>query len=201
MVGDLVWYVAYGSNLSRDRLQTYLDRGPDPTPARADRPVTIGHALYFAGESMVWGGGRAYVDHDTHDPPATPARAWLLTRAQWDDLHAQESGSDHGAGTDPATLVAGEVRVVGGGRYDTLIGLGRHEDVPVVTFTGPDRFDVGTCTRPDPLYLRTIATGLDEAHGLTVDEAAAYLASRPGMAGHWTTEDLLAALGAATGPG
>ena len=60
---DVVWYVAYGSNLSRARLQEYLDRGPDPTPPRADRPVTIGLTLYFAGGSMLWGGGRAYVDH------------------------------------------------------------------------------------------------------------------------------------------
>ena len=52
-----------------------------------------------------------------------------------------------------------------------------------------------------PPYLRAIATGLAEAHGLTVDRVAAYLASRPGMTDHWTTDELLAALGAGTGPG
>ena len=200
-MGDLIWYVAYGSNLSRARLQAYLDRGPDPTPPRVDRPVVIGHDLFFAGESVIWGGGRGYVDHAPLDPPATLARAWLLTRAQWAALHARESGPGHYTGTDPGTLAKGEVRVVGKGRYDALIGLGHHEGVPVVTFTGPDRLDLTTCTRPDAAYLRAIATGLAEAHGLTVDRVAAYLASRPGMADHWTTDELLAALGAGTGPG
>jgi hypothetical protein len=200
-MGDLVWYVAYGSNLGRARLQAYLDRGPDPTPPRVDRPVAIGHALFFAGESVIWGGGRGYVDHAPLDPPATLARAWLLTRAQWAALHARESGPGHEAGTDPGTLAEGEVRVVGKGRYDAVIGLGHHEAVPVVTFTGPDRLDLTTCTRPDAAYLRAIATGLAEAHGLTVDRVAAYLASRPGMTEHWTTDELRAALGAGTGRG
>lgn len=196
-----VWYVAYGSNLGRARLQGYLDRGPDPSAPRADRAVTIGHALFFAGESVIWGGGRAYLDHSAVDPPTTRARAWLLTRAQWDDLHAQESGAGHRPGTDPGSLADGEVRVVGTGRYDALIGLGRHEGVPVVSFTGPDRLVPTTCTRPDLEYLRCIAVGLAEAHALTVLEAAAYLASRPGVVGHWDIDGLVAALGGESGPG
>lgn len=200
-MADLVWYVAYGSNLGRARLQAYLDRGPDPSSPRADRGLRIGHRLFFAGVSQVWGGGRAYVDHAAVEPSATPARAWLLTRAQWDDLHARESGPAHGPGTDPGSLDEGEVRVVGEGRYDVLIGLGRHDGVPAVTFTGPDPLDVAACTKPDPSYLRAIATGLAEAHGLTGAEAAAYLVSRPGMAGHWTEDELRTALGAGQGPG
>jgi len=200
-VEQVVWYVAYGSNMSRARLQRYLDRGPDPTPPRADRRFTIGHPLFFAGESQVWGGGRAYVDHAVVDPPATLARAWLLTRAQWADLHAQESGTDHTPATEPGSLAVGEVRVVGTGRYDAVIGLGRHEEVPVVTFTGPEPFAPPTCTRPEPAYLRAIATGLAEAHRLEADAAAAYLASRPGMAGHWTVDEVKAALGAHPRPG
>ena len=200
-MGGLVWYVAYGSNLGRARLQAYLDRGPDPAPPRVDRPIVIGHPLFFAGESVIWGGGRGYVDHAPVDPPATLARAWLLSGTQWAALHALESGPGHDPGTDPGTLAEGEVRVVGGGRYDALIGLGHHEAVPVVTFTGPDRLDPTTCTRPNAAYLRAIATGLAEAHGLTTDRAATYLASRPGMTGHWTTDEVRVALGAVTGPG
>jgi hypothetical protein len=200
-VDEVVWYVAYGSNLGQERLQRYLTRGPDPTPPRADRPLHIGHPVFFAGESQVWGGGRAYVDHAAVTPTRTPARAWLLTRGQWDDLHERESGADHTAGTDPDSLTEGEVRVVGEGRYDALIGLGRHAGVPVVTFTRPEPLDLASCTRPDPAYLRAIATGLAESHGLTPEEAAAYLASRPGMAGHWTVAEVRAALGAGSGPG
>jgi hypothetical protein len=193
-VAELVWYVAYGSNMAAARLARYLDKGPDPTPPRADRPVTIGHPLYFAGESVVWGGGRAYVDHTVVEPAATRARAWLLTRVQWADLHAQESGPDHVPGDDPASIAAGETRFVGPGRYDVLLGLGRHDGVPVVTFTGPERLDPARCTRPEPAYLRRIATGLHEAHGFDVAAVVAYLLSCPGITDHWTDADLLEAL-------
>jgi hypothetical protein len=199
-MAELVWYVAYGSNLSGARLQEYLDHGPDPTPPRADRPLTIGHPLFFAEESLTWGGGRAYVDHVVAVRPVTRARAWLLTRAQWADLHAQESGADHHPGADPASLADGEVRVVGAGRYDVLVGLGRHDDIPVVTFTGPARLDPASCTRPAAAYLRRIATGLREAHDLTPLEAAAYLLGRPGVRDQWAPHDLHRALGATAGP-
>jgi hypothetical protein len=200
-VADLVWYVAYGSNLSQARLQEYLDRGPDPTPPRADRALRIGPPLFFAGTSTVWGGGRAYVDHVAEDPPATLARAWLLTGQQWADLHAQESGPEHLPGLDPRSLADGECRTIGAGRYDVVLGLGRHDDLPVLTFTGPDRVDPATCTRPAPDYLRRLATGLHEAHGLSPAEVTDYLLDRPGVTGQWDRADLQAALGGVTGPG
>jgi len=193
-VAELVWYVAYGSNLCRARLQRYLDLGPDPSPPRGDRPLTIGHPLFFAGASTVWTGGRAYVDHVATGPTTTLARAWLLTRPQWDDLHARESGPGHGGGTDPASLAEGQAQLVGGGRYDMVLGLGRHGGIPVVTFTGPDRLDPATCARPAPAYLEQITTGLHEAHGLAVADAVAYLLDRPGVADQWTDEELTAAL-------
>ena len=64
----------------------------------------------------------------------------------------------------------------------------------MVTFTGPERLDSATCTRPAPEYLRRIATGLYEAHGLTVVDAITYLLDRPGVADCWTGEELAAAL-------
>ena len=174
-MAELVWYVAYGSNLGAARLQRYLDRGPDPTPPRADRSLTIGHPLFFAGESTVWGGGRAYVDHEPDAGRATLARAWLLTSEQWADLHRQESGPDDD-------------------RYPTLVDLGRHDGVAVRTFTGPDRLDPDRCTRPAPTYLQAIATGLAEAHGLAIGEVVDYLFTCPGLADCWTRDDLHTAL-------
>jgi hypothetical protein len=174
-VADLVWYVAYGSNLGRDRLQEYLDRGPDPRPPQDDRPLSVGHPLWFTGESVVWTGGRAYLDHVEHPGVTTLARAWLLTAEQWADLHTQESGPD-------------------GDRYPTLLDLGTLDGAPLRTFTGPTPFDVAACTRPAPAYLQRIAVGLREAHGLTPSEVADYLLACPGLADCWNAADLLAAL-------
>jgi hypothetical protein len=123
----------------------------------------------------VWSGGRAYLDHEPSPGHTTLARAWLLTVDQWADLHARESGPD-------------------GDRYPTLLDLGTHDGRPVRTFTGPDRLDLDTCTRPAPAYLRRIAVGLHEAHGLTGREAAAYLRTCPGLAACWTEAELLEAL-------
>lgn len=157
--------MAYGSNLSRERFRRYV---PDPVE---DRALTIGHPLWFGGESTVWTGGRAYVDHEPEDGRVTFARAWLLTDEQWTTLHRRENGQ---------------------GNYPTVLDLGEHEGVPVRSFTHGARFVATTCTRPSDAYLRTIATGLREAHGLDPAAAATYLAAC--TAGHWTEADLLAAL-------
>jgi hypothetical protein len=174
-VEDLVWYVAYGSNLCRARFGAYLGRGPDPSPPRADRPLTLAHPLWFGGESVVWTGGRAYLDHAEVPGTTTLARAWLVTVEQWLDVHRQEAGPD-------------------GDRYPVLLDLGEHEGVPVRTFTGPDRLDLAACTRPAPDYLRRIATGLHESHGLGPDDVARYLLGCPGLAECWTEADLRGAL-------
>jgi hypothetical protein len=197
-VAGLVWYVAYGSNLSAAGIQWYLEQGRDPSPPLADRPLTIGHGLWFGGESRRWTGGRAYVDHDVDDDPATLARAWLLTRQQWADLHGRESGRAADDTFDLADLTAGECRSVGDGRYDVLVGLGVHEEVPVVTFTGPSAFAAGSATRPAAAYLRAIAAGLQEAHGLDARGAVDYLLARPGV-DQWSEDELLRVLTSRSG--
>ena len=89
---DLVWYVAYGSNLSSQRLRCYLVGGRplggrrtylgarNPSEPRQTRPVELPGGIHFAGESLAWGGGIAF-----YDPAATGrvfARAYLLEHAQ-----------------------------------------------------------------------------------------------------------------------
>jgi hypothetical protein len=159
-----VWYVAYGSNLSQARFAEYV---ADP---RGDRPTTIGHRVWFGGESVVWTGGRAYLDHEPAPGRVTLARAWLLDAGQWDHLHARENVA---------------------GNYPTVLDLGEHGGMPVRSFTGAERHDPAACTRPAIGYLRTIATGLREAHALDVEAAVAYLL---GCTDHWTEADLLEGL-------
>src|SRR5215210_6185847 len=73
---DPVWYVAYGSNLSRERFRAYLEGGRpagsqrhysggrDTTPPHQSRVLRLGGRLVFAGISTVWGGGLAFLDPD-----------------------------------------------------------------------------------------------------------------------------------------
>lgn len=172
---DRVWYVAYGSNLCRERLARYLDR-----PPHHDRPVRVAHDLYFAGESRVWTGGIAFLDHPRRRRAATLGRAWLLDGDQFASLLAAESARDH-ARVDARGLRRGRRRSIGPGKYDTLLGLGRRRGVPVVTFTGPAPRSAVATNRPAEAYLATIAEGLGEAHGLSRAEAAAYLARHAGI--------------------
>lgn len=226
--GDLLWYAAYGSNMSAERLGCYLNGGlptggrhpqrgaRDTSPARDARALRLPLRLRFADRSRVWGGGKAFLDPTRSG--VTLARAWLVTRAQFADLSAQESGRDAdddavdrllavaaapagqagggssggaggGAGR-PASVVLGD------GAYDRLLLCGHLDGRPVVTFTHPGR---PLLRAPAPAYLRMLAVGLAEAHGLRVDGIAVYLAGAAGI-GRSAVEigGLLAASGAAT---
>lgn len=188
----LVWYAAYGSNMAAQRLACYLAGGlpvggrlthsgtRDATPARADRPVTLPLQLRFADRSRVWGGGKAFVDPSR--PGRTLARAWLITRGQFADLSAQESS--RAADDDALERLLGSPAaqprsvVLGPGPYDRLLDCGAFEGVPTVTFTHPGR---PAPRAPTPPYLRMLAAGLAQAHGLSTDRAAAYLATADGV--------------------
>lgn len=145
-----VWYVAYGSNMCAERLGRYLAGARDSTGPREWLPVTLPGTVYFAGESLVWGGGRAY-----YDPTAqgtAPARAYLLGGEQFDYVKAQE----------PPV-------------YDRLLEVGTRDGVRMLTFTSSfAKRDVPN-TEPAKAYLDTIARGLAEAHGWDSGAIAAYL--------------------------
>ena len=87
MLPSHLWYVSYGSNMSRRRLGCYIAGGTPPGSTRtyagardrtlptADHAVSLPGSLYFAGESQTWGGGVAFYDHDS--PGETAGRAYL----------------------------------------------------------------------------------------------------------------------------
>lgn len=176
--GDAVWYVAYGSNLNRTRLQRYLDRSPDPTPPTVWRPVTLPHRLFFAHESRVWGGGSAFLDPG-HDPVTTTlATAWLLPLAQFLSVLAQENGrTRHPVDIDPTTMVPGQRLVVDDRRYGLVLGCESPDHRPAVTFTTPAD-PLPPANPPSEAYVETIVTGLVDGHSLHEHQARAYLTGR-----------------------
>jgi len=198
----MVWYVSYGSNMQADRFACYLTgaapvgasrRHPgcrDARPPRAARGCELPGGVYFATQSPVWGGGRAFYDGGL--PGTAAARAYLITASQFADVAAQEMYREPGADLDlRGVLATGRVRF-GPGRYETLLHLGDHDGHPMLTFTAPWTAAETAPVPPSAAYLRTLAAGLREAHGWSVGRVADYLAGLLGSAGTWTTAGILA---------
>lgn len=179
---EAVWYVAYGSNLDRSRLQRYLDRSPDPTPPTDRRPLELPHRLFFAHESRVWTGGSAFVD-PTHDPAAaTLATAWLVTRTQFRWILAHENGrlephADDVRVESGGGLGAGERHAIDDRRYGLVLGCASPDHRPALTFTTPAD-PLPAPNTPSVRYVDTIVAGLVDGHGLDPTSARAYLAAR-----------------------
>ncbi|MGW8767825.1 histone deacetylase [Streptomyces sp. NPDC055815] len=205
-----VWYAAYGANTHAERLRYYLDGGCPPGggrefPGCRDRrppersvPLVLPGRVYFATDSPVWGGGRAFYD------PVADGDAWgvahLLTVGQFSDIAAQEMYREPGGDLDLAEALVTGRRVLGTGRYETLVCPGVLDGVPVVTFTAPWRMPgEGGLRAPSAPYLRHLAAGLGRAGAWRHAEVAAYLAGCPGAAGHWTAE-AVAGLSVPTAP-
>jgi len=186
--GD-VWYVSYGSNMSEARLTAYLEGGVPPggnranpgahdsTPPRRSVPVDLPGALYFAGESRQWHGGVAFYDHDSEGGP-TAARAYLITAQQFADIAAQETYRVPQKGDPIVEVIVGGIdggrHHVGPGRYETLVEVGRLEDVPMLLFTSPHGIDHVEHTQPSPAYLAMLADGLRESRQWSDDDIEAY---------------------------
>ncbi|MER5353694.1 histone deacetylase [Kitasatospora sp. NPDC002551] len=205
----LIWYAAYGSNMHAERLACYLRGGRlpggaldhpgcrDTRPPQRSVPVRLAGLLYFALESRNWGGGVAF--YDPRRPGTVPARAYLLTVGQFSDIAAQEMGGAPVGDLDLTTVLRTGRDPQGPGWYQTLVCPGTLEGAPVLTLTAPWALAEARLNAPRARYLRTIAAGLADAHGWSPRRAAAYLSTRPGAAGHWTVDALLAVLAGRTG--
>ena len=198
---DLLWYVAYGSNMHAARLGWYLTGGRPPgglrsypgcrdcRPPRRTVPVLVSGGVYFAGESRAWTGGMAFYDPEL--PGTAAARGYLLTAGQFADIVAQEMRRPPGAELALLDVAAAEGRATAGpGRYETLLRVGVRDGVPMLTFTAPWRASEVPWRRPAPIYVRLIADGLREAHGWSTERTIDYLAARPGVAGQWDRVEL-----------
>lgn len=203
---DLVWYVTYGSNMHAARFTCYLSGGAPPggartyagahdsRPARASRAVWLSGEMYFALESKVWGGGMAF--YDPALPSSAAARAYLVTAEQFADVVAQEMHREPTGhvNIDLASVRATGRSALGSGRYETLILAGWLDGYPMLTFTAPWSVADVTPTAPSGAYLRMLGEGLRETHYWSPEQAAEYLAGRPGARGIWEPQAIVAVM-------
>lgn len=197
---DLVWYAAYGSNMSLTRLGHYIQGGRPPgalrvypgardqaLPRRVDALMIPGR-VYFALESKVWGGGMAFYDPDAEG--STPVRAYLMTVGQLSDVAEQEMHREPSSDLAVADAVVSGRHSYGTGRYETLVCTGELYGYPVLTLTAPWSLAEADLSAPSGPYLRMLAAGLVEAHGWSRERAAAHLAGLPGARGVWSADEV-----------
>ncbi|MCX5195971.1 histone deacetylase [Streptomyces sp. NBC_00249] len=199
-VPEHVWYASYGSNMHMDRLAAYIAGGTPPGATRTypgcrDRrapqrsiAVELEGCLYFATESPVWTGGRAF-----YDPTAAGrmrGRAHLVTVGQMSDIATQEMYEDPGADLDLTTVLRDGRDELGPGRYETLICPGTIEGIPVLTCTAPWTLQDVEVRTPSAAYLRYLAGGLLESGPWEERGIAEYLAACPGAEGTWTPQQV-----------
>ncbi|WP_343036020.1 histone deacetylase [Streptomyces cyaneogriseus] len=149
-------------------------------------------AMYFATESPVWGGGRAFYDPDASG--RVLARAHLITVEQFADIAAQEMYRQPGVDLDLVDALTQGRDVLGGGRYETLVCAGQVDGLPVLTFTAPWGMNDIQWVPPSPAYVRFLASGLLSTGAWDEDAVATYVAACPGASGHWSSKDIAALL-------
>ena len=194
---DLVWYLAYGSNMCAARFDCYISGGRprggsrtylgcrDQSPPRRDVGVHLTGGVTFAGTSKVWGGGIAF--YNRHADGELAARAYLLTFGQLSDVVAQEVWRPVGAdlvltgGADGQWALPSET-------YQTLLHVGERDGVPMFTITC--LLDLEP-TPPSAPYLRMVLDGLGEAFGWSCDERVRYLLRARGVTPAWTASRLI----------
>ncbi|CAM3404066.1 histone deacetylase [Stackebrandtia soli] len=187
-----VWYVCYGSNLDGERFSRYVrggrpDGGARVYPGCRDNSAPtdtmslfIDGEVYFAGRSVTWGGGMAFLDPTVGGD--TPGRAYRITLGQFADVCAQEQRRAPGTVTVPLADVADAKRlIVGTGDYAALHWLGDRDGEPMLTFTAANR--LRPYVAPSPAYRNVIVAGLRQAHGWDRDRALAHLSGLPGFHG------------------
>jgi hypothetical protein len=185
-----IWYVAYGSNLSRERFHHYL-RGGRPHGSDRQYPgcrdtsdpldsfgLLITGGVYFAGRSSAWRAGMAFYDPEA--PGEVAVRSYLITAEQFVDVLAQETRRSPGMGLDLAPAFRGQRYSNGVGGYPILVRLGARRGVPLVTFTRDWR-SPSTLVAPTRPYLAAMATGLHEAHRWSWTQIDRYLSALPGV--------------------
>jgi hypothetical protein len=194
---DLVWYVAYGSNMRAARFGCYITGGHPPdarrrnpgcrdqSPPARDVGIRLAGGLTFAGKSSVWGGGMAFYHPQVDGEIA--ARAYLITFGQLSDVVAQEVRRP--VGTD-LTLGGGAGRQwpAPSHLYETLLHVDDRDGLPMLTLTSLQDLEPTPPTGP---YLRTMLDGLGEVFGWTAEKRARYLLQAPGVTPTWTAGGLV----------
>lgn len=181
-----VWYLSYGSNLSKERFLCYLQGGTptgstkcekgcrDTSLPIKDEPFVFSHPLYFAKNSVRWNGGIAFIKKEATKDTKTYGRMYLITEEQFMDIISQENN------VVDIKIDFDEVKKlhhlkVSNGLYGQIIHIGDKGGFPIFTFTSIDDDSEIIFKKPSTAYLNTIVSGLKETFQMEQIEAIKYL--------------------------
>ncbi|MEK4298213.1 hypothetical protein MKY30_02170 [Oceanobacillus sp. FSL W8-0428] len=196
-----VWYVSYGSNISKDRFACYIEGGipegsekeergcKNTTPPKKTTKAILPYPLYFMKEESKWGeGGVAFIGHEPDNDTRTYARKYLITDEQFGEVVEQENNVDALHINVQDVMDKGYVDLEEGW-YGRVIYLGKEDGAPMFTFTSPDVMGTHGFSTPPQSYLSMISRGLKEI-GLTEEDIVEYFLSKPGIEGEFTEDSL-----------
>ena len=182
---NYVWYAGYGSNLSEQRFNCYIECGKprfgkicnkgccNKTLPISNEIKEINHRLYFAlperrTKTDMWGcGGVAFICPEKDGEFNTLCRMWKITENQYIEVRCQE----------------------GLGWYNKEILLGEKDGCPIKTITQYPEFT--NLVRPSDTYIKTIAEGLNEVYDFDRNKIADYLLEKNGIKNEIDRDELL----------
>lgn len=197
----LVWYVAYGSNLLKDRFITYIIGGKpegaqkdysgskDNSYPRQIKSKIINYKLYFAKNSSVWNGGVCFLNSKRDMQIRTYARMYLITKDQLTDVAKQETDTSYDLIIDfKEAIKVGFYVFKRPSWYGKLLFLGYDSLIPMFTLTSES--DDLPVTKPSIPYLTTIIQGLSQSFRLNKLDITGYLLEKNGISGEYTKSEI-----------
>jgi hypothetical protein len=162
---EFVWYVAYGSNMLKERYMCYIEghrfrcfgreygKCSDATPPKDKRSYELPHNMYYAKSSGRWEGkGVSFLDGTS--PGKAYGVAYLITSGQFEDIQKAEGAT----------------------WYDWILELSAVDGIPARTITNHRKLPLN---EPSEKYLSVLAEGLKENYVYLRDEEIdEYLQSR-----------------------
>ena len=205
---DKIWYVAYGSNINKDRLLKYIDGGLynvtkkahfGSTDTTKPSKIAIGHIdkrVYFAKNSPSWEGQAvAFINHISEPQIRSKCVYYLVSKRQFLDIYLQENGLNPKDASNKGLIDSIRIEdnfMLGSPEqftfYGRMVSLGEKEGIPCYSFTAKEPFEYNT---PGKEYVHVIGQGLKQRFNLNSKQAAFYLMGLDGIKNStWTPNDL-----------
>ena len=200
-----VWYLSYGSNLSRERFLCYIKGTQYKDNARCeqgcrdnrlpmdDRTIIIQNELFFSFKIPQWQNmGVAFIRKQKSNTARTFCRMYLLTQEQFEDVVKQENDVDVNQNIEidyDRLNEVGHISLFEDSYYGSLLKIDEVDSLPVYTFTL--NHEPVEYMQPSREYLRSIINGIKNSHSPSCGEIAEAFIRLKGIDGHYTYQELL----------